>query len=108
MLERGIATFRCIGLAICLGDVAPGERSDIALRHALAEEEQRPQQQLRFGLALFGGFHKPRRGFSIVLRHAEAFVKQEANAGLGRGIALFRQTEPVVKRARVVAAVVGG
>ena len=106
VFQRGVPTFHSIRLAARLCDFAPGERHHITLLHALAKEIQCPEQKLGFGLALNGGFFKPRCCLDIILSDAETLVKQESETGLGWGIALFGEWVPVAERCDVVAAII--
>src|SRR6185295_16414063 len=62
VFERGVTAFGRVCLPVRLGDLAPRERRDITARDAAAEEEHRPEQQLRFWLFLLGGLGKPAHG----------------------------------------------
>ena len=88
VLQRGVATFQSIRLAVRLCDFAPSEGHHVILRYALAKEIQRPEKKLSFGLALNGGFFKPRCRFDIILNDTETFVEQESKTGLCLSIAV--------------------
>jgi hypothetical protein len=87
VFQRRVATFQSIGLAVRLCDFAPGEGHHVILLDALAEEIQRPEEKLSFGLAHDGGFLKPRCRFDIILSDAKTFVEQESEPGLCLSVA---------------------
>src|SRR5690349_2515836 len=107
MFQGDVATLVRVRLTVRFGDIAPCEGRDVALRYPTPEKEQRPQQQLCLGLALFGGFHEPRSGLTIVLHHTKALVEQKSDASLGLRVAAFGRSQPLPERTRVVATVVG-
>jgi transglutaminase-like putative cysteine protease len=104
-LEGGVAAHPRLGLAVVLGELAPGIGAGIALRHALAEEIEAAQHELAFGLALLRGLAQPEDSLLVVDLHAEPAVIHEADAGLGARVVRLRERPPRPHRGGIIAAV---